>query len=84
MWYLTKKKYITRADNGEATLTVDGVDFIESQRTNLPILDKLLTSKAGESDAHCLPATGAPSPESTPDGWELPVEAAAAGMSAQL
>ena len=30
-WYLTKKKYISRADNSDFTLTVDGVDFIETQ-----------------------------------------------------
>src|SRR5579871_1234648 len=43
MWYLTKKKYITRSDNGEFTLTVEGVDFIESQRASIPLLDNLLT-----------------------------------------
>jgi len=44
IWYLTKKRYITRADNAELTLTVEGVDFIETQRTTLPLLDNLLTS----------------------------------------
>lgn len=42
-WYLTKKGYITKADNSDFTLTAEGVDFIETQRTNLPILNKLLT-----------------------------------------
>ncbi len=42
-WYLEKKGYITKADNSDFTLTVAGVDFVESQRANLPILNKLLT-----------------------------------------
>jgi curved DNA-binding protein len=44
IWYLNKKGYICRADNSEFTLTVEGVDFVESQRAQLPILHKLLTS----------------------------------------
>ncbi len=43
-WYLSKKGYITRADNADFTLTVAGVDYVESQRANLPILNRLLTS----------------------------------------
>ena len=43
-WYLTKKRYITRADNSDFTLAVDGVDFIETQRATVPLLDRLLTS----------------------------------------
>lgn len=43
-WYLEKKGYITKADNSDFTLTVAGVDFVESQRANLPILNRLLTS----------------------------------------
>jgi curved DNA-binding protein CbpA len=50
MWYLTKKRYITRADNAEFTLTVDGVDFIETQRASIPTLDKLLTSGTQRGD----------------------------------
>jgi curved DNA-binding protein CbpA len=42
-WYLLKKSYITRADNSDFTLTAEGVDYIESQRGNLPVLNKLLT-----------------------------------------
>lgn len=44
IWYLSKKRYVSKADNAELTLTVDGVDFIESQRTRIPLLEKLLTS----------------------------------------
>ena len=42
-WYLQKKNYITRADNSDFTLTAEGVDYIETQRTSLPVLNKLLT-----------------------------------------
>ncbi len=42
-WYLQKKNYITRADNSDFTLTAEGVDYIESQRGDLPVLNKLLT-----------------------------------------
>jgi curved DNA-binding protein CbpA len=43
-WYLLRKGYITRADNSAFTLTAEGVDFVETQRTSIPILNKLLTS----------------------------------------
>jgi curved DNA-binding protein len=42
-WYLTKKGYVFRADNSDFSLTAEGVDYIESQRGNLPVLNKLLT-----------------------------------------
>ena len=44
LWYLQKKGYVTRADNAQYTLSVEGVDFVETQRANLPTLNKLLTS----------------------------------------
>jgi hypothetical protein len=43
-WYLQKKGYITRADNSDFTLTAAGVDFVETQRTNIPVLNRLLTN----------------------------------------
>lgn len=43
-WYLQRKGYISRADNSDFTLTAQGVDYVETQRVNLPILNKLLTS----------------------------------------
>jgi len=46
-WYLVKKRYITRADNSDFTLTADGVDFIETQRATLPVLNRLLTNGDG-------------------------------------
>lgn len=51
MWYLQKKGYITRADNSDFTLTADGVDFVESQRVNIPVLNKMLTSGASVTSA---------------------------------
>jgi curved DNA-binding protein CbpA len=47
IWYLRMKGYITRADNSDFTLTVDGVDFVETQRANIPILNNLLTTGTG-------------------------------------
>jgi curved DNA-binding protein len=46
-WYLVKKGLVTRADNAEFTLTAEGVDFVETQRANMPVLNKLLTSGSG-------------------------------------
>src|SRR5579871_4207529 len=43
-WYLGKKGYITRADNSDFSLTAEGVDFIETQRVKIPVLNKLLTT----------------------------------------
>jgi len=48
-WYLQKKGYITRADNSDFTLTADGVDFVEEQRAQIPMLNKLLTSDTRHS-----------------------------------
>ncbi|WP_348264238.1 J domain-containing protein [Telmatobacter sp. DSM 110680] len=42
-WYLLKKGFISKADNSDFTLTAEGVDFIETQRINLPVLNRLLT-----------------------------------------
>jgi hypothetical protein len=50
-WYLQKKGYITRADNSAFTLTAEGVDFVETQRANIPVLSKLLTSNTGPAAA---------------------------------
>jgi DnaJ domain len=57
VWYLVKKGYITRADNSDFTLTVAGVDFVETQRGNIPVLNKMLTSgneTSTQDDAHSL------------------------------
>jgi curved DNA-binding protein len=54
-WYLQKKGYIVKADNSDFALTADGVDYIETQRANLPVLSRLLTDgtkRSGERSAH--------------------------------
>jgi len=50
-WYLRTKEYITRADNSDFTITAEGVDFVEAQRVNIPVLDKLLTATSEASHA---------------------------------
>ena len=51
MWYLQKKTYITGADNARYTLSAEGVDFVELQRSNIPVLNKLLTSGSEPASA---------------------------------
>ncbi len=60
-WYLQKKGYITRADNSDFTLTAAGVDFVETQRMNIPILNKLLTngSQAAAENSPAVTVAGA-------------------------
>ena len=66
-WYLRNKGYITRADNSDFCLTAEGVDFVESQRVHIPILNKLLTSGSEPSTAEGMAAnkTLGPSPAPT-------------------
>ncbi|HEX3571422.1 MAG TPA: J domain-containing protein [Acidobacteriaceae bacterium] len=85
-WYLTKKRYVTKADNAEFTLTVEGVDFIETQRTSVPLLERLLTSGSQTDNNEVLgrlPASQAPPPDSS-CGWQYPVEAPALELVSQL
>ena len=84
MWYLTKKRYITRADNAEFTLTVEGVDFIETQRTALPVLDKLLTSGSQTDESHTTGRLTASEAPTTEDGWIFPVDAPAAAIVSHI
>jgi len=56
-WYLQKKGYITRADNSDFTLTAPGVDFVEMQRANIPVLNKLLTDGSALGSTPPEPAT---------------------------
>jgi hypothetical protein len=65
-WYLQKKGYITRADNSAFALTAEGVDFVESQRGNIPMLHKLLTSGAAASAASPAAPGGASVPRRKP------------------
>jgi len=50
-WYLHSKGYITRADNSDFTLTAEGADFVEANRANIPILNKLLVSSTDRAPA---------------------------------
>jgi curved DNA-binding protein len=59
-WYLVKKGYITRADNAEFTLTAEGVDFVETQRGQIPVLNKMLTTGSIVAEASVDPITGRP------------------------
>lgn len=47
MWYLRSKNYITAGENEDFTLTEQGVDFVESNWENFPVLNKLLTMGPG-------------------------------------
>ncbi|HWE87024.1 MAG TPA: J domain-containing protein [Terracidiphilus sp.] len=57
-WYLLRKGFITRADNSDFTLTAGGVDFVETQRTTMPILNKLLTTGEPYPDKKENPVPG--------------------------
>lgn len=59
MWYLQKKSYLLGADNARYVLTAEGVDFVESQRVNIPVLHKLLTSGSQPAATNTEPAGAA-------------------------
>jgi curved DNA-binding protein CbpA len=65
-WYLRNKGYITRSDNSDFTLTAEGVDFVESQRVNIPVLNKLLTTGTGPTSAEGAAANRILTPPPTP------------------
>jgi hypothetical protein len=77
-WYLQKKGFITRADNSDFALTAEGVDFVEAQRGNIPVLNKLLTSGIGSSIADSAAEDNASHPPrkaaAAPAGTEHPVD----------
>ena len=45
-WYLRSKQYVIREDNSDFSLTALGVDFVETNYTQIPMLNKLLNSGA--------------------------------------
>ena len=45
-WYLRSKQFVTREDNSDFSLTASGVDYVESNYTQIPLLNKLLNSGA--------------------------------------
>jgi curved DNA-binding protein len=65
-WYLRNKGYITRADNSDFTLTADGVDFVETQRVNIPVLDKLLSTGTGAAAAAAAASSKSDTPATHP------------------
>ena len=65
-WYLRNKGYINREDNSDFTLTADGVDFVESQRENVPVLNKLLTTGTGPATTEVAAGNKGLIPPSTP------------------
>ena len=46
IWYLQRKGFITKSDDARYSLSAEGVDFVESERSKAPTLHKLLTSTA--------------------------------------
>jgi len=62
IWYLAKKGYIMRADSALFSLTAEGVDFVETQRAGLPVLNKMLTSgtRSPEEAVQALKKTPVP------------------------
>jgi curved DNA-binding protein CbpA len=65
-WYLWNKKYITQADNSDFTLTALGVDFVESNRAEIPVLNRLLSSGTGPPTTDGEAASKALNPPRTP------------------
>jgi len=65
LWYLQKKGYIAKADNAQFTLTADGVDFVEKERTDFPTLNKLLTAGSELSEEEIAQANQNPQVESS-------------------
>ena len=66
-WYLTKKGFVTRADNSDFTLTAQGVDFVETQRAHIPILNKLLTSGTVPATSNGAASTNGFHPQPEPE-----------------
>jgi hypothetical protein len=58
LWYLYKKGYIGKADNAQLTLTAEGVDFVERRRTEIPVLNKMLTSGSAATTEETEPSNG--------------------------
>jgi len=75
IWYLNKKGYVTKADNATLALTAEGVDFVETQRGSLPVLNKLLTSGGTHPTVE---GTKASRQQQAPAGNTVPIIHAAA------
>lgn len=60
-WYLKKKNLIAIGDNASFSLTVEGVDHVESERLHIPTLHKLLTN-GSQPSAHGFSARNSGQP----------------------
>jgi len=54
-WYLRSKQYITKEDNSDFALTALGVNYVESNYSKIPILNKLLNSGARTATSAASP-----------------------------
>jgi hypothetical protein len=62
-WYLRNMQYITREDNSDFGVTALGVNYVESNYTQIPMLNKLLNS-AVRSVTGAVPSGGTEHPDS--------------------
>ena len=65
-WYLRSMQYITREDNSDFALTALGVDYVESNYTKIPMLNKLLNSSA-RTTTSAAARDGRKYPDSSPE-----------------
>jgi hypothetical protein len=54
-WYLRNKQFIVREDNSDFSLTAAGVDYVEQNYVQIPMLHKLLNS-GGRTATSASPA----------------------------
>jgi curved DNA-binding protein len=73
-WYLVKKGYVAKADNSAFALTAEGVDFVETQRAHLPVLNKMLTSGSRPASAEMAHTDCASSCASETESRQVDVE----------
>jgi curved DNA-binding protein CbpA len=62
-WYLRSMQYITREDNSDFGLTALGVNYVESNYSQIPMLNKLLNSGV-RSATSAAPSAGPERPDS--------------------
>jgi hypothetical protein len=55
-WYLRSMQYIIREDNSDFALTALGVDYVETNYTRIPMLQKLLNSGVRTTTSAAPPA----------------------------
>jgi hypothetical protein len=72
LWYLQKKGYVAKSDSARYTLSVEGVDFVETQRASLPTLQKLLTSGSRSSAEDIERSTHREAPVAAPESTVAP------------